>query len=57
MVTEEDIHRYHMNERVYGVPLPPCASLGDVGQSSEGKTREISMSTSSLMRDHDIETD
>ena len=45
MVTEEDIHRYHMSERVYGVPLPPYASLSDVAQSSKGRKREIGMSS------------
>ena len=43
MVTEEDIHRYHMCERVYGIPLPIPSGptvLDNGGQSSKGKARK-----------------
>jgi hypothetical protein len=47
MVTEEDIHRYHMSERVYGIPLPLPSGpsvLGNAGQSSKGKNKKIGTS-------------
>jgi len=53
MVTEEDIHRYHMSERVYGVPLPLLLSLprplgqsalGNNGQSSKGQSKKTGIS-------------
>jgi hypothetical protein len=46
MVTEEDIHRYHMSERVYGIPLPiprPFV-LGNAEQSSKGNNNKIGAS-------------
>jgi hypothetical protein len=47
MVTEEDIHRYHMSERVYGIPLPLPSGptvLDNAGQSSKSKTKKTGMS-------------
>lgn len=57
MISEEEIHRYHITERVYGPPLPilddTYSHHGEVEAETSSKNKERSMYISPISNEID----